>query len=126
MDGLEFAASPLSKIHDAGLRQLAAEGSTQSVDVLIELDLPIPVLRVTRGLGGELARSLAPPRSGAAENAVAAFERFGGFLRGLGVSTVTPLITANAYAVRLPARTLQTVANNPLVHGVSANRRLHA
>ena len=120
------ARDPLSKIHDAAVRQLAVEESEVPVDVLIELDLPVPMVQVTRGAGGGVTRSLTTAPAGATECAGAAFERFGVFLRGLGVGSPTPLATANAYAAKLPARALLAVARNPLVHGVAANRRLVA
>jgi hypothetical protein len=121
----DLARDPLSKIHDAAVRQLAVEESEVPVDVLIELDLPVP-MQVTRRAGGGVTRSLTTAPAGATESAGAAFERFGVFLRGLGVGSPTPPATANAYAARLPARALLAVARNPLVHGVAANRRLVA
>lgn len=116
--------NPLSKIHDEEVRQLTEEGSDLSVDVLIELNLAVPMVRVRHDHSGGLRTSFAPVV--ASDHDEMAFADFGAFLRNLGVGSITPFAMANAYGVQLPARALRAVAGNPLVHGVETNHRRRA
>jgi hypothetical protein len=115
----------LQKIRDPSVRTLAAEGSDANVDVLVELDLPIPPLYVDQDPLGSGIRS----RSSSVSDCPAAiddgeFEKFGKFLYRKSSREPTALRGGHAYATTLPARELIEVARHPLVHSVVPNRQL--
>jgi hypothetical protein len=111
----------LRKIHREVLK-LAAEDEARDIDVMIELNLPTPVLTAKAGLfGSRLSRLTAVTDEAAAVESGEAFRRFGAYLDSVSSGRPAPLRGANAYAVTLPARELLEVAKAPLVSSVTPN-----
>jgi hypothetical protein len=117
-------AEALRKIQDPQIRLLAESGSKASVDVLIELDLPVAPLRLQRDLINRDARPKLTADSDTQHGDGVAFREFGTFLGDRSAVPPTALQVANAYAARLPADRLIEIAQQPLVSGVVKNRRL--
>jgi hypothetical protein len=120
---MDADAHALQKIRDPGMRDLAAEGAESSVDVLIELDLPLPSLHLERSLL-RVGRPALTIKDAPDENFKDAFDQFGEYLNKKSTRSPTALHMAHAYVVTLPAKSLIEIAGNPIVSSILPNRRL--
>lgn len=118
------------KIANRELRQFAAANTAEPVSVLIEIDLPSPVVSVARTENGELSLRGARIRSdvSAADLQVAEgrIRQATEFLEKLLGKSPRWLPGAHSFAARVTPQQLRAIASSPTVKAIWPNRELRA